>query len=279
MAKATRITSSDWPYMRQAGLVVARVHAALRDACQPGITTKELDQVAYECTVANEALPNFLGYQGFSGSVCISVNDEIVHGIPGSRTIEDGDIVSFDCGAKVKGRGRQWHADAAFTMIVGQPRAPRAASLNSVTEGAMWAGIAALATAKKVNDVGGAVEDYVEAQAVDLGWMPGIIEGYAGHAIGNHLHEDPLVYNYRTRRSPRLGSGMAVCVEPMLVAGEIDTRVLRDDWTVVTVDGSVAAHWEHTVGISEAGISVLTAPDYGRSGLAPFGVLPVSLGN
>lgn len=265
--------------MRRAGLVVAEVHAALREACAVGVTTKDLDTVAYETTLANDALPNFLGYQGFAGSVCISVNNEIVHGIPGDRVIRQGDIVSFDCGAKVKADGKFWHADAAFTMTVGDPRDARALELNRITEGAMWAGIAALDGVKNVNDVGGAVEDYVDSASADLDWQPGIIEGYAGHAIGHHLHEDPLVYNYRTRgRSSRLGRNMAVCVEPMLVAGQIDTRVLGDQWTVVTIDGSVAAHWEHTVGIVDGGIGVLTAFDYGAAGLQSAGIVPLHLG-
>lgn len=278
MARPGIKTPAQLLHMRRAGLVVAQVHQALREACVPGATQRQLDALAHQVTLAAGARPNFLGYNGFPGSVCISVNDMIVHGIPNDTPLAEGDIVSFDCGAVVTGDGREWHSDAAFTMIVGHPRSGRQVELNEVTEKSMWAGVAALDGAKRVGEVGAAVEDYVDTAEADFGWLPGIIEGYTGHGIGNHLHEDPAVYNYRTRgRTERVRPGMVLCVEPMLVAGKIGTRVLDDDWGVVTADGSDASHWEHTVAITDRGISVLTAPDFGRAGLAAFGVVPVEL--
>lgn len=267
-------------HMRKAGLVVAEVHKALAEACEPGKTTAELDQVAYQVTKDLGAAPNFLHYQGFPASVCISVNEEIVHGIPGQRIIKEGDIVSFDCGAKIMADGKPWHADAAFTMIAGDAVGSLPNQLSSVTKTAMWAGVASCATAKKINDIGAAVEDSVDESTSNgqLGFVPELIEGYTGHGIGNHLHEEPTVFNYRTcGRSPKVRPGMVLCIEPMVVAGDRATAVLEDDWTVVTVDGALSAHWEHTVAILEDGISVLTAFDSGKEGLAPFGITPIIL--
>ncbi len=264
-------------YQREAGLVVAKVHTALRDACKPGVTLEELDQLAYDTTVAVGARPNFLGYQGFPASVCISVNDVIVHGIPDATALREGDLVSFDSGASVERAGRAWHADSAFSMIVGSG-SQKAAELDAVTEQAMWAGVAALASARRLDDVGGAIEDYVSDAGRDLGWTPGIIEGYTGHGIGNKLHEPPTVYNYRIRgRTERVRPGLVICIEPMLVAGAIDTLVADDEWAVLTADGELSSHWEHTVAVLDDGIAVLTAPDGGVEGLAPFGIVPVSI--
>lgn len=267
--------------MRKAGLVVSRVHAELREACIPGVTERQLDRLVHDLTMDLGAKPNFLNYNGFPGSVCISVNDGIVHGIPDNSELRDGDLVSFDCGAMVVEDGKTWHADAAFTMIVGDSDAEDLAirrTLNEVTEKSMWAGVAALDGARRITEVGAAVEDYVEAAEDVFGWTPGIIEGYSGHGIGSRLHEDPDVYNYRTRgRGERIKPGMAFCVEPMLVAGSIATKVLEDDWSVVTADGLDAAHWEHTVAVVPGGISVLTAEDSGAAGLAPFGIKPIEL--
>lgn len=257
--------------MRQAGLVVADVHHALREACAPGVTTAELDAIVADVISHGGAEPNFLNYHGFPGTVCISVNEEIVHGIPGERVLQEGDIVSFDCGAKIRDGKDWWHSDAAITLTVGAAD-KRLRELNKVTEGSMWAGIAALATGRKLDDVGGAIEDYVEEHS-DFG----LIEGYTGHGIGRSLHEAPTVYNYRTRgRSEKIRPGMVLCIEPMVVAGDISTRVLADEWTVVSADGEFSAHWEHTVAVLPHGISVLTAPDFGRARLAPYGITPVS---
>lgn len=285
MARAERVrlkTPEQVREMRRAGLVVAAVHDALREACVPGVTLLELDQLALEVTRENGAEPNFLGYQGFPASVCISVNDVIVHGIPDGRELKDGDLVSFDSGAYIKRDGKEWHADAAFTMMAGtRPKTEegqRLVDLDSVTRQSMWAGIAALANASRLGDVGGAIEDYVDVASGRLGWSPGIIEGYTGHGIGNALHEAPTVYNYRVQgRTEKVRAGLVVCIEPMLVAGDIKTRVAEDGWAVLTSDGAPAAHWEHTVAVLPGGISVLTAPDSGVAGLARFGVKPVEL--
>lgn len=251
--------------MRRSGLVVAQIHEALRSAVAPGVTTGELDDVAAGVLAAAGARSNFLGYHGYPAHVCISVNEVIVHGIPGDRVIHDGDVVSFDCGAVIDG----WHGDAAFSVVVGagteQDRV-----LVETTERAMWAGIAALATGKHLGAVGDAIEGAVEAEP-EAGL--GIVEEYVGHGIGTAMHQPPDVLNYRTReKGPRLRPGMCLCVEPMLTAGSPENRTLEDEWTVVTLDGSRAAHFEHTVALGEDGVWVLTAPDGGSGPLGALGV-------
>jgi len=245
--------------MRRAGLVVADIHAALREAVAPGVTTGELDDVARRVLEGAGARSNFLGYHGYPAHVCISVNDEVVHGIPGERVLADGDVVSFDCGAVVDG----WHGDAAFTVVLGEAD-PRDEALSEATRTAMWDAIAALAGGGRLDVVGEAVEDAVEAH-VAAGHEPlAIIEDYVGHGIGSAMHQPPDVLNYRAaRRGPRLRPGMCLAIEPMLTRGTIETRVLADDWTVVTADGARAAHWEHTVALTDEGVWVLTAPDGG----------------
>lgn len=267
-------------HMRRAGLVVADIHAALRDAVRPGITTAELDDVSARTIASHGATSNFLGYFGYPATVCISVNDVIVHGIPDERVLEAGDIVSFDCGAYVTVDGRQWHGDAAFTTIVGGDAATteKRRQLNALTEESMWAGLASLAHSRRLSCVGEAIEEVVAEHADSDGWEAGIIEEYTGHGIGTAMHQDPDVLNYRARGiSPRLRPGMVLCVEPMLVTGSIETVTLSDDWTVKTLDGGDAAHWEHTIALLEDGVSVLTAPDFGAAGLAPYGITPVTL--
>ncbi len=301
MERPTLKSDRDLERMREAGAVVAAIHSALIEATAPGVTTAQLDHVVAKVIADAGAKANFLNYHGFPANVCISVNEEVVHGIPGSRTLKAGDIVSYDCGAYVVRDGKKWHADAAVTVVVGQPHVSdkafadvvatdigddvdpqvrRRLILSYITRKAMWAGLARVASARRINDIGAAVEDAVDelgrSLSGSLGWTPEIIEGYTGHGIGNHLHEDPSVYNYRTRgRSPRVVPGMALCVEPMVIAGDSTSTVLDDDWTVVTLSGDDSAHWEHTVAISRKGISVLTAPDAGAAGLAPFGIVPV----
>ncbi len=251
--------------MRRAGLVVADALDAVRAQLRPGVTTRELDAVAAGVIRARGAVPSFLGYQGYPATTCISVNEEIVHGIPGDRVIAAGDVVSVDCGAILDG----WHGDSAVTVIV--PRAdgsvdPRDAELVGVTEQAMWSGIAAMVEGERLNAVGAAVEDRV-------GDRFGIVEGYGGHGIGTEMHQDPHVLNYRTReRGPRMRAGLCIAIEPMLTLGDPATRVLADDWTVVTKDGSRAAHWEHSIALTESGPWVLTARDGGVEALAAFGV-------
>ncbi len=266
--------------MRRAGLVVADIHAALREAVRPGITTAELDRVSAETIASHGATSNFLNYFGYPATVCISVNDVVVHGIPDDRVLEVGDLVSFDCGAYLTVDGHQWHGDAAFTTIVGGDAAgtQKRRQLNALTEEAMWAGLASLATGRRLSCVGEAVEDVVAEHARTDGWEAGIIEEYVGHGIGTAMHQEPDVLNYRAHGiSPRLRPGMVLCVEPMIVTGSIETVTLGDDWTVKTLDGGDAAHWEHTIALLEDGVSVLTAPDCGAAGLAPYGITPVVL--
>ena len=250
--------------MRRAGLVVAAAHDAVREAVRPGVTTAELDAVAAQVIADAGATPSFLGYHGYPATLCISVNDEIVHGIPGDRVLEPGDVVSVDCGAIVEG----WHGDAAFTVVL--PDAdPADVALSEVTERAMWAGIAALATADRLGAVGDAVEDVVASATTTYG----NVQEDVGHGIGSAMHQPPEVLNYRTReKGPKLRPGLCVAVEPMLTRGSRRTQVLEDDWTVVTADGSRAAHWEHSVAIGPDGIWVLTAEDGGASRLAELGV-------
>jgi methionyl aminopeptidase len=253
--------------MRRAGLVVAEAHRAGREAIRPGLTTADLDAVAAQVIVDAGATPSFLGYHGYPATLCVSVNEEIVHGIPGDRVLAGGDVVSVDCGAIVDG----WHGDAAFTVVL-DAADPADVALSHATERAMWAGIAALATGERLAVVGNAVEDVVESADARYG----IVQEYVGHGIGSAMHQPPDVLNYRTReRGPRLRPGLCVAIEPMLTRGGRATRVLGDDWTVVTQDGQRAAHWEHTVAIGPDGIWVLTATDGGEAGLAPFGVAPV----
>ncbi|MCC2335952.1 type I methionyl aminopeptidase [Cellulomonas wangsupingiae] len=255
--------------MRRAGLVVADALDAVRAVLAPGVTTAELDAVAEEVIASAGATPSFLGYHGYPASLCVSVNDEIVHGIPGSRVLQPGDVVSVDCGAVVDG----WHGDSAFTAVL-DPADPADVALAATTENALWAGIAALATGERLGAVGEAVEDVVEAAAARTGTAPlGIVEDYVGHGIGTAMHQPPDVPNFRTRdRGTRLRPGLCVAVEPMLVRGSQVNHVLADDWTVVTDDGSRAAHWEHTVALLDGGIVVLTARDGGAERLRALGV-------
>ncbi|GAA4736222.1 type I methionyl aminopeptidase [Isoptericola chiayiensis] len=274
--------------MRRAGLVVADTLAAVRDAARPGTTTAELDRVAADAIASAGATPSFLGYQGFPATICASVNDQVVHGIPGDRILHAGDLVSIDCGAVVDG----WHGDSAVTFLVGpngamdddaEPAAavadPGDARLSRAARTAMWAGISALAGARRVGEVGDAVETAVELAGEIDGAGYGIVEEYTGHGIGTAMHQPPDVLNFRASdRGPRVRPGLCLAVEPMVTRGGAATRVLADDWTVVTTDGSRAAHWEHTVAVLEDGIAVLTAHDLGTAGLAPFEVQPVALG-
>lgn len=268
--------------MRRAGLVVADALAAARAAARPGVTTAELDAVAAAVIADAGAQPSFLGYHDYPATICVSVNDEVVHGIPSDRVLEPGDVVSIDCGAIVEG----WHGDSALTVVL--PEAdPADVALSELTERAMWDGIAALAAASgpgladRLGVVGEAVEQAVEAtDPASNGGVPfGIVQDYVGHGIGSAMHQPPDVLNYRTRdRGQRLKPGMCLAVEPMITRGGAGTEVLEDDWTVVTVDGSRAAHWEHSVALHEGGIWVLTAVDGGAAELAARGVRIASLG-
>jgi methionyl aminopeptidase len=249
--------------MRKAGLVVGETLELMRRTVKPGITTGELDRIAEDNIRSSGATPSFKGYHGFPGSLCVSVNDEVVHGIPGDRVINDGDVVSIDCGAIVDG----WHGDAAVTVAVGEVR-PEVAELIRVTEEAMWRGIAAASLGGRVTDISHAVESYVRSQG-----SYGILEDYVGHGIGSAMHQPPNVPNYgRPGRGPKLVRGLALAVEPMVVLGSSDTRTLADDWTVVTEDGSWAAHSDTTFTLTERGAWVHTAVDGGEAKLAELGV-------
>jgi methionyl aminopeptidase len=254
--------------MREAGLVVADALSAVRDAVRPGVTTAELDRVAEELIRSRGAIPSFLGYghPPFPATICASVNDAVVHGIPGEQVLVEGDVVSIDCGAIVDG----WHGDAAVTVAVGGVP-DDVAALMRVTEEALWQGIAAARVGGRIGDISHAVERYVRGEG-DYG----IVEDYTGHGIGTEMHLPPDVPNYgRPGRGPRLRSGLALAVEPMLTLGTKETAVTEDDWTVVTTDGSRAAHFEHTFALTEDGVWVLTAHDGGRAALerlgAPYG--------
>lgn len=254
--------------MARAGVIVERALAAARQAAVEGATTRDVGDATAAVISEAGATSNFLGYHGFPATACVSVNEEIVHGIPGDRVLADGDVVSVDCGAIVEG----WHGDSAITFIVGEPLSERDAELVEQTRRSLWAGIAALATAKRLDEVGAAIEDVADA----AGLHP--LVGYVGHGIGTAMHQPPDVLNYRTRgRHPRVKPGMCVAIEPMLVLGTEDSRVLADDWTIVSADGSRGAHWEHSIAVHDDGIWVLTASDGGREGLAPFGVEPTPL--
>ena len=249
--------------MRKAGLVVGRTLELLRGAVRAGITTAELDAIAEDNIRSSGATPSFKGYHGFPGSICASVNDEVVHGIPGDRVIVAGDVVSIDCGAIVDG----WHGDAAITVAVGEV-SDELTELMRVTEEAMWRGIAAARLGGRVTDISHAVERHVRGRG-----RYGILEDYTGHGIGSQMHQPPNVPNYgRPGKGPRLVEGLALAVEPMITLGTKETSVLEDDWTVVTDDGSWAAHFEHTFTLTAAGTWVLTALDGGEAQLADLGV-------
>jgi methionyl aminopeptidase len=249
--------------MREAGLVVGETLELLRRTVEAGMTTADLDAVAEKAIRSAGATPSFLGYHGFPATLCVSVNDEVVHGIPGDRVIADGDLVSIDCGAIVDG----WHGDAAITVGVGQVP-DRALELIRVTEEAMWRGIAAAALGGRVGDISHAVEQHVRRHD-----GLGVVEEYVGHGIGSAMHQPPNVPNVgRPGRGPRLVEGLALAVEPMVVLGDPANHVLDDDWTVKTDDGSLAAHFEHTFTLTETGTWVLTALDGGEAALSELGV-------
>lgn len=257
--------------MRRAGLVVAEGLDAMVSAAVAGTTTAEVDAVGREILAKHGARSNFLGYGAdygspFSGVACISTNNELVHGIPGDRVLEDGDVVSIDFGAVVEG----FHGDAARTVIVGSGSAEDAALIDATRE-AFWAGAKAMNAKGRVGDVSKAIEGYVKS----LPTRYGTLREYTGHGIGTEMHMEPDVPNWHRRRpTPRLAVGMVLAIEPMLTRGTHQTLELDDDWTVVSRDGSNGSHWENTVAITEKGIWVLTEHDGGASRLGDlFGPL------
>ncbi|MFC7673064.1 type I methionyl aminopeptidase [Mycolicibacterium sp. GCM10028919] len=248
-------TSGELDAMAAAGALVAAALKAVRTAAAPGMSTLELDRVAESVIRDGGGIPSFLGYHGFPGSICSSVNDRVVHGIPSDDdVIAEGDLVSIDCGAILDG----WHGDAAFTFGVGQLIAADEA-LSEATRTSMEAGIAAMVPGNRLTDVSHAIETGTHAAEEKHGRKYGIVSGYGGHGIGREMHMDPFLPNEGAPgRGPHLAPGSVLAIEPMLTLGTTRTRVLDDDWTVVTTDGSRAAHWEHTVAVTEDGPRILT---------------------
>ena len=246
--------------MREAGLVVARTLERLQAAVAPGVTTAALDALAEDAIRSQGAVPSFLGYHGFPGSICASPGAAVVHGIPDERPLVEGELLSIDCGAVLAG----WHGDAAVTVPVGEC-APELLELSRVTEQALWAGLAAVRPGGRLSDVGHAVESVVRPHGY------GLLEDYTGHGIGTAMHEPPYVPNLAPAGPGRgmvLEPGVVLAIEPMATLGDPDVVELEDGWTVVTADARQAAHWEHTVAVTPDGPWVLTALDGGAAGLA-----------
>jgi methionyl aminopeptidase len=238
--------------MRRAGSVVAEMHAVTRAKAKPGVTTADLDKVAREVLERRGATSNFLhyGHPPFPAVICTSVNSMIVHGIPGPQVLKEGDIVSIDCGAIIEG----YHGDAAYTMAIGEVSA-QARRLIEVTERSLFAGIDQMTVGNRLHEIGRAVQEVAEAAGFS------VVREYVGHAIGTAMHEQPQVPNYWPGTpGPTLKSGMVFAVEPMVNAGGPETRLLDDQWSVVTADGSLSAHFEHSIAITDDGPEVLTVP-------------------
>lgn len=239
---------ADLERMRAAGAVVASVHERLRGLVQPGITTRELDAIAYDTIAAAGGTPSFLNYRGYPSSICASVNEEILHGIPGDRVLQNGDVLSLDLGVYLDG----FHGDAAVTIPVGIVE-PRVLELVETAEECFWAGFRALKVGGRIGDAGSVIQALAESRGF------GVVRDYAGHGVGRKMHEEPTVPNFgRPGSGSQLRVGMTFALEPMLTLGSHETRVLPDNWTVVTTDGSPAAHHEHTVAIAADGPVILT---------------------
>ncbi|EFI63925.1 type I methionyl aminopeptidase [Bacillus anthracis] len=234
--------------MREAGRIVALTHQELKQHITPGITTKELDQIAEKTIQKYGATPSFKGYNGFPGSICASVNEELVHGIPGKRKLKEGDIISIDIGAKYNG----YHGDSAWTYPVGNI-SESVQKLLDVTEKSLYLGLEQIKPGERLSNISHAVQTHAEENGFS------IVREYVGHGIGQDLHEDPQIPHYGPpNRGPRLKPGMVICVEPMVNQGRRYVKTLSDDWTVVTVDGKWCAHFEHTIALTEAGYEILT---------------------
>ncbi|MGO2049533.1 MAG: type I methionyl aminopeptidase [Microbacterium sp.] len=262
--------------MIEPGLITAVSLDAAGAAIRAGATTAEVDAAASAAVVARGAESNFKLVRGYHHTTCISVNEQVVHGIPGLRALEPGDIVSVDSGAQFRG----WNGDSARTFIVPDPARPeviaRREELSRATEGSMWAGIAAMASAAHIGEIGAAIQEHLEAHPPTAGGDWGILREYVGHGIGRKMHEAPSVFNYRTPDpGAEVKPGLVLAIEPMVTAGSEQTLIEEDDWTISTVDGSDGSHWEHSVALHADGVWVLTAPDGGAAGLASWGITPI----
>jgi methionyl aminopeptidase len=267
-------SDSDIVLMREAGLITAAALKAVREAIAPGVSTLELDALAEATIISMGARSNFKLVPGYNHTICSSINDEVVHGIPSKdRILQAGDIISVDCGAMTPAG---WNGDAAFSMVIpgGDPEVmARRQEISDVCEASLWAGIAAFAKAKRLNEVGRVIEKTIK----DAGRY-GILQDYIGHGVGRSMHEDPAVFNYQTRDlGPVVEPGLVIAIEPMITAGSQAVKILDDEWTVSSKDGSDSSHWEHTVARHSGGIWVLTAEDGGAAGLAKYGITPVPL--
>ena len=235
--------------LREAGRIVALALRAVRQAVAPGVTTKDLDEVARELITSHGAIPTFKGYQGYPGNICTSINEEVVHGIPGHRRLQEGDIVSVDCGATYNG----YVGDSAVTIPVGKID-PVSEHLLRVTEESLYRGIAAATVGNRLSDISNAVQVHVEAAGLS------VVRDYVGHGVGRNMHEDPQIPNYGDPgHGPLLKSGMTLAIEPMVNVGTYKVRSLKDGWTVVTADGKRSAHFEHSIAIMPEGPLILTA--------------------
>ena len=241
-------SSTEIEYMRESGKIVAKVHSVLKDMIKPGITTKELDEIAERIILEHGAQPAFKGYGGFPATICASVNEEVVHGIPGDRMLREGDIISIDVGALKNG----YYGDSAKTYPVGKISA-KAEKLIRVTRESFYEGLKFCKVGYRLSDVSHAIQKHVEAEGFS------VVRDYVGHGIGASLHEDPQIPNYGPAgKGPRLSAGMVLAIEPMINAGRFSVRVLGDNWTVVTADGSLSAHYEHTIVITDEDPIILT---------------------
>lgn len=263
--------------MVEPGRATAASLKAARAKIVAGATTLDIDAAAEAAIIAYGGASNFKLVPGYRHTICASVNDEVVHGIPTTRALEPGDIVSIDSGAILGG----WNGDSAITVVIpggDAAETKRRTELSRVTEGSLWAGIARLAKAKHLNEVGDAIQTYIETEGAKVGQNYGILTEYIGHGIGKTMHEEPPVFNYRVRqKGPEVKPGLVIAIEPMVVMNSPETYVKEDEWTVATTDGGAASHWEHTVAVHADGIWVLTAEDGGAAGLAPFGVTPTPI--
>ncbi|GLB61362.1 type I methionyl aminopeptidase [Cytobacillus sp. NCCP-133] len=241
-------TPRELEIMREAGRIVALTHQELKKHISPGITTRKLDEIADRFIHEHDATPSFKGYNGFRGSICASVNDELVHGIPGDRVLNNGDIISIDIGAKYNG----YHGDSAWTYAVGVI-GDETQRLMDVTEASLYKGLAEAKPGERLSNISHAIQTYAESNGFS------IVREYVGHGVGQDLHEDPQIPHYGPpNRGPRLKPGMVLAIEPMVNAGSRYVKTLADNWTVVTIDGKMCAHFEHTIAITETGYEILT---------------------